>query len=110
MACEGFVSPGQTPAQRRAEIKAKLAALEAAIKADQVKIKIDRKTGALAFDGWKERAGITDACAFRAIKNSSEVRMKILRAEAMAGVKVNEKAITAGVHSHDGGKTWHKGH
>lgn len=110
MACEGMVGPRQTPAQRRAEVKAKLADLEARIKSDQVKIKIDRKSGVLTFDGWADRAGITDACAFRALKNSSEVRMKILRAEAVAGTKVNEKAITAGVHSHDGGKTWHKGH
>jgi hypothetical protein len=111
MACETMYVPGLTPAQRKAEVKTALDKLEARIKSDTVKIKVDKKTGALAFVGWddKDRRGVTDACAFRRIKNSPEVRMKVLRAEAVAGTKVNEKVIASGVHSHDG-KTWHKGH
>ena len=104
MACETFYRPQQTPQQRKAEVKAKLAALEAAIKANSVTVKVDKRTGALAFVGWDgdNRAGITDACAFRQVKNAPEVRAAILRAEMAAGTKVNERAIAAGVHSHDG--------
>ena len=66
--------------------------------------------GAIAFNGWSEqdRAGLYDLCAYRRLsaENSPELRAAVMRAEAMAGTKVNERTIAAGVHSHDGGKTW----
>lgn len=64
--------------------------------------------GSIAFKGWDERGGLTDLCAYRklAARSSPELRKALARAEAVYGRKVNEQAMAAGVHSHDGGKTW----
>lgn len=68
--------------------------------------------GAVAFKGWRERDIWSDVCAYRklAASNSPELRRAIARAEAMAGRKLNPRAVASGTHSHDGGKTWHDGH
>lgn len=65
-------------------------------------------SGALAFRGWDKRDGVSDLCAYRALtsSNSPSLRAAVLRAEAMAGRKIDPRAIAAGVHSHDGGQTW----
>lgn len=70
--------------------------------------------GAVAFRGWSdaERGGIADTCAYRALSaiNSPALRRAVARAEALYGRKVNPQAIASGVHSHDGGNTFHHGH
>lgn len=70
--------------------------------------------GAVAFRGWTEadRGGIADTCAYRALSaiGSPELRRAVARAEALYGRKVNPQAVAAGVHSHDGGQTFHPGH
>lgn len=66
-------------------------------------------TGAVAFRGWQgEKAGLTDVCAYRRLlaSNSPGLRKALARAEALAGRKVDQRVVSAGVHSHDGGKTW----
>lgn len=52
--------------------------------------------------------GYSDVCAYRVLasKNDPALRKAVMRAEAMSGRKVSEAAIAAGIHSHDGGKTW----
>jgi hypothetical protein len=35
-------------------------------------------------------------------------KMLLAKAEAMAGRPANKQAIAQGLHSHDGGATWHK--
>lgn len=71
-------------------------------------------TGALAFRGWadKDRAGLSDLCAYRklAAKNSPELRLAVARAQALYGRKLDLNQVAAGSHSHDGGQTWHGGH
>jgi hypothetical protein len=67
--------------------------------------------GAVVFDGWTEtdRRRVTDACAYRRLQaiGNSLVKAKIAQAEAMAGRTVSIQAIGQGVHSHDGGRTFH---
>lgn len=67
-------------------------------------------TGAVTFKGWNEgRDGMMDACALRRLlaKNSPTVKRAIAAAELRAGRKLDQRAIAAGWHSHDG-KTWSK--
>jgi hypothetical protein len=83
--------------------------LEAALAAGTVQAVIGAQ-GGIAFRGWREgeRGGLTDLCAYRRLRaaNSPELRRALARAEVLAGRTVNEQAINAGVHSHDGGHTW----
>lgn len=71
--------------------------------------------GAIAFKGaWQgaERSDVSDLCAYRvlAATNSPALRKALARAEALAGRKVDMRAVNSGVHSHDGGTHWHEGH
>lgn len=52
--------------------------------------------------------GFADVCAFRKLfaANDPALRMAIMKAEALAGRKVNMMAVASGEHSHDGGSTW----
>lgn len=115
MACETVRKPKQTIEERIAEIGRAVAALEKKIMAKTVKVVVDRKTGAVAFDGWEgaaERSDVTDACAYRRIMatGSALTRAEIAKAEQLAGRSVSREALARGHHSHDGGRTWHNGH
>lgn len=113
MACFLTVKVGQSLEARRIESKLAAAKLRALLGAGKVQIKLS-PTGAVAFTGWKDddREGLSDVCAFRALKaeGSWEFRQALMRAETMAGRKVDAAQVAAGVHSHDGGKTWGGGH
>ena len=67
--------------------------------------------GAITFVGWKaeNRNDITDACAYRRllVQGNQMAINEIKRAEALAGRTVNKQVVAQGVHSHDGGMTWH---
>lgn len=112
MPCD-TVKTNETPAQRQAAVKKALTRLETALTLNQAKVTIG-PNGAVAFTGWKpdERDGVTDVCAYRTLtaQGSWALRQAVARAEGMAGRKVNPNAVAAGVHSHDGGKTWNPGH
>jgi hypothetical protein len=109
MPCE---SRELTKAQRQEQIDA-VKRLQALLASRAVKVKIGAQ-GALAFDGWteKDRAGLSDVCAVRKLMaaNSAELRSAINRAQVTSGRALNYQAVSAGVHSHDGGATWHNGH
>lgn len=107
MACSTMRRAGQTARQREAQVRAAVARLERALTINQVGVKISER-GAIAFAGWTERDDVTDACAYRLLtsEGSWALRQAVARAEAQAGRKVDERLIAAGVHSHDGGKTW----
>jgi len=83
--------------------------LDAALSAGAVSVVVGAQ-GSIAFRGWAnaQRAGLTDLCAYRrlAAANSPALRRAVARAEAVSGVKVDARAISQGVHSHDGGQTW----
>jgi hypothetical protein len=55
---------------------------------------------------------VSDACAYRKIMatGSALARAAIARAEQLAGRSVDRATVAAGVHSHDGGKSWNAGH
>lgn len=112
MPCDSMRQPGQTEEQRRAEIDRALADLERRLEQGEVEV-IVGDNGALAFNGWSEgRNRVSDVCAYRALAadGSFALRQAIARAEAVAGRQMDENVVAAGVHSHDGGKTWHPGH
>jgi hypothetical protein len=111
MACMGTLAPNQTLVQRMSQVDRALKRLEAALTGGQVKVTIGT-SGAVAFSGWSDRDGISDVCAYRslAVSSSWALRQAVARAEAVSGRKVNAQAIAAGVHSHDSGRTWDKGH
>jgi len=113
MPCDTTLREDQTLESRGEQIKKSLTRLEAALTLGQAKVKI-APNGAVAFEGWKpeDRDDVTDVCAYRtlAAQNSWVLRQAVARAEQTQGRKVNPHAVAAGHHSHDGGKSWHKGH
>ena len=109
MPCESMQKPGQTVASRKAEVEVARARLEASLQSGRVAVGISPQ-GAVVFKSWNavERDGVTDVCAYRTLtgKNSWPLRQAIARAEMASGRKVNAQAVAAGLHSHDGGKSW----
>lgn len=113
MPCDTRLKPRQTIQQRAEEVRKAAERFTKGLIEGRIKAVVGKK-GGIAFDGVTddERDGVTDACAYRRImvSGSSLAKAKIERAEQMAGVKVDKKAVAQGHHSHDGGKTWHDGH
>lgn len=107
MACESYRKPRQTEAERKAEIAKALQDLEKRIASGLATVKVGPQ-GAVTFSGWENRSGVTDACAFRALSQSWTFKESLRKAEIAAGRKVESAKVLAGVHSHDGGKTWGK--
>ena len=104
----------QTISERAAEVRQIAIDVNSLIAAGKVKPVVDKRTGAVAFQGLDDtiRDGATDACIYRRIMvtGSSLTKAKLAQAEAVAGRTVNKTALAHGVHSHDGGASWHHGH
>jgi hypothetical protein len=102
--------PNLTETQREVMRKA-IGRLEAGLATGNASAVIGAN-GAIAFKGWHDAAGVSDLCAYRQLlaSNSPALRRAIARAEAMSGRKLDQRAVSAGIHSHDFGATWHKGH
>lgn len=112
MACEAFRKPQQTPQQRADEVRKAIANLDSLVSSGRVRVKIGPQ-GAIVFDGWTvDRGNVSDACAYRKLmaQGSPLAKAAIAKAEQLAGRGVSRQALSHGVHSHDGGKTWHGGH
>lgn len=111
MACDTQPVAGQTLTQRKAEVRETLARLMADLVSGRVRAVVGPQ-GAIAFQGWTDRARITDGCAYRLVMSTgtTAAKLAIMKAEQLAGRSVNRQAVMAGHHSHDGGKTWHHGH
>ncbi len=111
MPCDTVVKPKQTLQERKAEVRKAVMELSAGLASGRIKSVVGRQ-GAVAFPGWTdtERAGVTDACAYRRlmVEGSALAKQAIARAEALAGRSVNRQVVAQGVHSHDGGTTWHE--
>lgn len=109
MPCDTALSVGQTLEQRMAEVQAALKALETKLAGGVVRVVIV-PNGAVTFAGWAEadRKRLNDACAYRtlAAEGSWPLRQAVARAEAQQGRRVNQQAVAAGWHSHDGGQSW----
>lgn len=110
MPCDTRLLEGQTIQQRAAEVRATVEAASRGLATGKVKAKVGPQ-GAIAFDGLSnaERNRATDACIYRRVmaSGSALAKMAIAKAEQLAGVSVNRQTVASGVHSHDGGKTWH---
>jgi hypothetical protein len=111
MPCDTRLRENQTIKQREREVNEALARLEQFLTSGTVSVNIGQN-GAVAFKGWQDQAGVSDVCAYRTLtyKGSFALREAVARAERTTGRKVNTNAVGAGVHSHDGGGTWHGGH
>ena len=109
MPCTLRIPAGLTPKQWAKRWEGAVNALEQDLSDNRAIVKIG-PDGAIAFSGWTSRDGVSDVCAYRwlAGKRSFALQKAVMRAEALAGKKVNERAIAAGSHSHDGGATWSK--
>lgn len=111
MSCDVKLKPRQTISERAKEVREATERLAAALASGRVRVTVSPQ-GAVAFVGWDatSRDGVTDACAFRRVMatGNAMARLAIQRAEALAGRSVDKQVIGQGVHSHDGGATWHK--
>lgn len=114
MPCDTRLKRGQTISQRAAEVKKVVNDVNSLLSVGKIKAVVDRKTGAIAFQGLsdEQRDGVTDACVYRRlmVSGSSLAKAAIQRAEMLAGRSVDKQALAHGVHSHDGGNSWHHGH
>jgi len=103
-------TPRQTVAERMAEVRSASARIAALLASKKVQVKIGPQ-GAVTFIGIpdQDRVGMTDACIYRRIMASGThgAKMAIAKAEQLAGRTADKKVIAQGVHSHDGGHTWH---
>lgn len=114
MPCDTRLKKGQTISQRAAEVRKVVERVSSLVASGNVRVVVDKKTGGVAFTGLvaSERDDVTDACIYRRLMatGSALARAQIAKAEQMAGRTVDRQAIAAGVHSHDGGRSWHQGH
>lgn len=110
MACETRLKKNQTIQQRADEVRRAVGKVQARLIDKRVQVKIGAQ-GGIAFVGIpdEERDGLTDACIYRRIMSTGSPLAKaaIARAEQLAGRTVNRQIVGQGVHSHDGGHTWH---
>lgn len=113
MPCDTRLKRNQTISQRADEVRAVTGKVQSGILQGRIKVKVS-PTGAVAFDGISEedRDGVTDACVYRRImvSGAASVKAAIERQAQLQGRTINRATVNAGVHSHDGGKTWHDGH
>lgn len=112
MPCDTRIRVGQQIEQRRREVAEAVKRLEAALGAGTVRVVVG-PTGSVAFVGWSEgRSDVSDLCAYRRLtaEGSWALKQAVAKAEVMAGRRVDQRALAAGTHSHDGGSTWHPGH
>lgn len=111
MACDTRTLPGQTLTQRKEEVLEAIVRLNGLLVAGKVKVVVS-KEGAVAFQGWLEddRGRVSDACAYRRLMaiGSSLAKAKIAAAEAAAGRTINKQVVASGLHSHDGGRSFHR--
>lgn len=110
MPCDTKLKPNQTITQRKLEITEVVDRIQKGLVNGSVKLRL-AANGAPAFDGISdaEKNSVTDACAYRRIMatGSALAKAKLQAAQTLLGKQV---VSSTGVHSHDGGKTWHNGH
>ena len=110
MPCASRLKKGQTIAQRAAELRKRGEQIDKLIAAGRVGVKIGPQ-GAIAFTGIPDeiRDSQTDNCVYRSImaRGSHAAKMVIAKAERLAGRAVDKKVVAQGLHSHDGGQSWH---
>ena len=110
MPCDTRLKPNQTIQERKQEVLLAVSRLAKALINQRATVRIG-PTGGVAFIGLsaEDRDGVTDACMYRRIMATGTPLAKaaIARAEQLAGRSVDRQLVAQGVHSHDGGETWH---
>lgn len=110
MPCDTRLKPNQTIQQRAEEVRSAVTRIASLLTSGKAKAKVGAQ-GGIAFDGIPEadRDGVTDACVYRRIMatGSALARAAIQKAEQLAGRTVDRNVVGQGLHSHDGGKSWH---
>ena len=110
MPCNTKLKPNQTLQQRATEVRKAAERIDKMLASRKIKVLVGPQ-GAIAFAGLSddERDGMTDACIYRMLtrSGSAAAKMAIQRAEQLAGRAVDRKVVAHGVHSHDGGNSWH---
>lgn len=110
MPCDTVRKPRQSIQERAADIRRAMERVADALAKGRAKAVVGRQ-GAIYFAGLstEDRDGMTDACIYRRIMatGSALARSAIMRAELVAGRTVDRQVVGQGVHSHDGGATWH---
>ena len=110
MPCDRKLKKGQTIAERAAELRKRGQQVDRLLAAGRVSAKVGGQ-GGITFIGIPEdvRDGMTDACVYRAImaRGSHQAKMAIIKAERLAGRTVDKAVVASGLHSHDGGASWH---
>ena len=110
MPCDRKLKKGQTISERAAELRKRGEQVDRLLTGGRVGVKIGPQ-GGVTFTGIPEdvRDGMTDACVYRAImaRGSHQAKMAIAKAERLAGRTVDKKVVASGLHSHDGGASWH---
>ncbi len=111
MPCDTRLKARQTISERKDEVRRATEKFVAGLKNGLVKAVVNKVTGAVAFTGISDadRDGVTDACAYRRVmvSGSALAIAAIAKAEQLAGRAVDRKVVGIGMHSHDGGQTWH---
>jgi hypothetical protein len=115
MPCESTrTRPDQTMTERKIEVREAIAALSVALVSGRARAIIDKRTGAIAFQGWTEGrdARVTDLCGLRLIGvfGSASAKQAIAKAEMLAGRTVNRQAAVHGHAGADGTMQWHHNH
>jgi hypothetical protein len=110
MPCDTIRKTNQTISQRATEVRKAVDTIGKGVATGRIKVKIGPQ-GAIVFDGIlaNERDGVTDACVYRRLlaSGAASALAKIAEAERLAGRQVDRRVVGHGVHSHDGGVTWH---
>lgn len=110
MPCDTQLLPQQTMSQRMAEIRDYTTKIDTLIAQGRVKIKVGPQ-GAVVFVDLQtaDRGRMTDGCIYRRLIATGSVKTKlaIQRAEQIAGVQINKQIVAQGIHSHNGGASWH---
>ena len=109
MICDMRIPLGMTAPQRKKQVEEAIDRLNKLLTTGKVTVKVGAN-GAIAFVGEWQRNGISDLCAYRKLlaSGSPALQKALIKAEALAGRKIDPQAIGAGYHSHDGGKTFSK--
>lgn len=110
MVCDTRLKPRQTLSERADEVRKAITTIDALLKKRLIRPVVGPQ-GSITFVGLSDdvRDGITDACVYRRIMatGSALAKAEIARAEQLAGRGVDRQVLASGVHSHDGGKSWH---
>lgn len=113
MPCDTRLKRGQTISQRATEVRDVTNKIMSGILQSRIKVVVS-PLGAVAFSGIseEEKDGVTDACVYRRIMVSGPATVKaaIERAAMMQGRAIKKEVVNSGVHSHDGGQSWHGSH